>query len=269
MTALARTLHAAGQAAVGGTETWDEANHPLWIGVAASTLGDMSQQTLRDTTCAVLINVARSHYADPTRHYHNWQHVQNVMAGYRQLFGEPDAESALAIAWHDAVYVPRAGEDFNEMLSAQAFENAMHYHFGDPDPAPEPSSSVHRTVVAGIDVGAVYDHVMATRMKFHLHFENKPPRRESEKIIDSDLVSFGFKWDDFCRVQDDVLLEIKGPSVLNDADKLRANRRAQAQFLSVFTADGRPFIYRTHEARAEWEDQARNNILRFVDEWGI
>ena len=57
------------------------------------------------------------------RHYHNWQHVCQVIDGLCQILGDVSNISPalhLAALWHDAVYLPGAENGLNEKASALA-----------------------------------------------------------------------------------------------------------------------------------------------------
>lgn len=61
----------------------------------------------------------RARYAEPHRHYHTWRHLQEMLLLLEQVDEDlfnPGAV-ALALFYHDAVYVP--GADDNELQSAK------------------------------------------------------------------------------------------------------------------------------------------------------
>src|SRR5687767_6168892 len=68
-----------------------------------------------------LLPVLHSAYRTPSRAYHSWDHVEEVLRGYEEVAAGPGwdhpAEVRLACLFHDAVHV--AGNDDNEERSAQ------------------------------------------------------------------------------------------------------------------------------------------------------
>jgi predicted metal-dependent HD superfamily phosphohydrolase len=81
---------------------------------------------VRQALGETLIDVARSAYATPGRHYHTWQHIQACLkeAGAHS-FDDPLTVYA-ALLFHDALYL--AGAKDNEARSAELADQELRRH---------------------------------------------------------------------------------------------------------------------------------------------
>lgn len=182
--------------------------------------------------------------------YHNIDHVNHMLAqfeGYagcnsrfRRVFEDPQQNLIvrLAIAWHDAVYEVGAPAGENERLSAELFEDSFtildHEYF--------PMLVVY--------VDKVKNLIMATSK----HFTGYQPRDEAEAVImDLDLLTFSWDYDDFVRVND------------------KLNEEARAMFAPDVAAAGRLRFFESldgnfqyHILRGIEEERAIKNIKRYT-----
>ncbi len=84
-----------------------DGTHPAW-------------RALVDAGFAVSrIDDALAHYDEPHRVYHDRRHVQEMVEASERLRVSLSPAQALALLFHDAVYVPGAARAANEALSAQ------------------------------------------------------------------------------------------------------------------------------------------------------
>jgi len=68
----------------------------------------------------------KARYAEPHRHYHTWNHLEQMGEHARTLNLDHLDEVVLAILFHDAVYDPRATD--NEQRSADLMRTMMNEH---------------------------------------------------------------------------------------------------------------------------------------------
>lgn len=71
---------------------------------------------------STVIDDLRRRYAEPGRAYHNWRHIEELLAQFDAHAGQIEHPLAFrfAILFHDAIYDPRAAD--NEARSAALFE---------------------------------------------------------------------------------------------------------------------------------------------------
>ena len=91
--------------------------HSLWVRAVGSGDADTVWQAL--DAC----------YGEPARAYHNWTHIEAMLAGLDSVRGEAEFQAVrydeieLAIYFHDAIYDPHAKD--NEARSAEMFRQAV------------------------------------------------------------------------------------------------------------------------------------------------
>lgn len=66
-----------------------------------------------------LVEDIKSSYSESYRHYHNWQHVEEIIASYFKWYGEPHHALLETTIWHDVIYVP--GSKTNERFSSDLY----------------------------------------------------------------------------------------------------------------------------------------------------
>jgi predicted metal-dependent HD superfamily phosphohydrolase len=167
-------------------------------------------------------------YAEPHRHYHTQQHINECLAefdGARNLVRQPEAVEA-AIWFHDAVYNPRASD--NE----------------------EQSAALARRCLGGAGVSTgLLDRVAHLIMATKSHEAGPDP--DSAIIIDVDLSIFGQNEDRFFQYEAQIRQEYSWVPKIIFAPK-------RAKILEGFLRSDR--IYTTDFFHARYETRARHNL---------
>ena len=171
-------------------------------------------------------------YAQPSRYYHTLQHLGECLTLFDQVahVAERPGEVAIALWFHDAVYVPLASD--NEARSATWACDALRTA-GAAQPA---IARVHALVMATANHDAEAD-------------------ADARLVIDIDLAILGAEPERFAQYEQQVRAEYAAvPAVVY--------RRKRNEILSRFLA--RPVIYATPELRDRLEAQARANLRHAV-----
>lgn len=171
-------------------------------------------------------------YAGPARHYHTLQHLDECLDLFERvahLAAQP-GEAALALWFHDAVYIPLAKD--NEARSADWAIQALQ------------AAGASETVIERIAA-----LIMAT-----VHHE-APAGSDARLVIDIDLAILGSAPVRFAEYEQ----QIRSEYAAVPADLYAEKRR---EVLAGFLA--RPAIYATPELHARLEEQARTNLRRAV-----
>nr|WP_307691188.1 N-methyl-D-aspartate receptor NMDAR2C subunit [Variovorax ginsengisoli] len=196
-----------------GLATWTSA----WLALELEPDG-----ALRDQLLAA--------YAEPQRHYHTLQHLDECLDWFARMQSEAErpAEVALALWFHDAVYDVHAHD--NEARSADWAQAALAHAGADP--------AVARRVHA---------LVMATR------HEERPDGPDAELLIDIDLSILGAPVERFAQYEQQVLAEY---AHVPAAVRTPRRRTILQRFLD------RPTLYLTPPMHALLEMPARCNLAR-------
>lgn len=172
------------------------------------------------------------------RFYHNYEHASYVarlcdaMSIDLLESGKDQNTLYLAAIWHDAVYVPGATD--NEEKSAEALLSMDESYT-------EAAELIRRTTIK--------DHLSS-----EVTFENNPLLAI---LLDADLASLATEsYDKFVENQEKILME-------NGFSK--DDFSISAMFLKQFLI--KRSIYRTVYGKEHFEERARRNIQRFVDEY--
>ena len=171
-------------------------------------------------------------YAEPARHYHTLQHLDECLDLFERvahLAAQP-GEAALALWFHDAVYVPLAKD--NEARSADWAIEALR--------------------AAGASATAI-ERIAALIMATAHH--EAPAGSDARLVIDIDLAILGSAPVRFAEYEQ----QIRSEYAAVPADLYAEKRR---EVLAGFLA--RPVIYATPELHARLEEQARMNLRRAV-----
>ena len=202
-----------------------------------------------------LVDLAERLYADPSLTYHNWGHIDAVERAYKKLFGTPTPEAAIAIAFHDCVYVPGAPAGVNEDLSILQMRRAYR------ETAKEYSGELPdlKLIELMIESTKVNNHLSSVYMSVVEDDHGFGVAREVGKILDCDLNGFWQTWRTFVELQDSIIYEYAGH--LNDYELIEGRRRS-AEFLKTFLHKDR--IYYTDEAHTKFEQFARSNLMKWM-----
>lgn len=170
-------------------------------------------------------------YRQPWRFYHTAAHIERCAADFervRALCSAP-AEVALALAFHDAVYVPESSE--NEENSALLAQSVLKAHrVADP--------VVHRIAAC----------IRATD-----HSESREENSDPAILVDIDLAILAASPAEFDRYEADIRREY---AFVSDGDFRAGRARILRRFLD------RPHIYSSEYFRNTCEQLARHNLQR-------
>ena len=175
-----------------------------------------------------LLNRLLASHAGPGRHYHTPQHLSECLTLFDEVahLADHPGEAAIALWFHDAIYVPRAPD--NEARSAAWAAEALRAAGADQAVA----ARVHALVMATANHDAHGD-------------------RDARLVIDIDLAILGAAPARFAEYEQQVRAEYA-------AVPLEAYRQKRGELLASFLA--RPAIYGTRELHARLEVQARANL---------
>ncbi|HEY8505593.1 MAG TPA: hypothetical protein VIL46_13495 [Gemmataceae bacterium] len=176
-------------------------------------------------------------YAGPGRHYHNLEHLAEVLAVIDELAGScADPAAVRLAAWfHDAVYDPRRPD--NEQRSAEYAVSSLR-------PLGVPEVSLAR---------------VAAMIRATAHTGSDPADADTAVLLDADLAILGAPAERYRRYADAVRQEY---AWVPDAQYRAARARVLESFLQ------RPRIYRTDRLHAEREEAARRNIAAEIAQLG-
>jgi predicted metal-dependent HD superfamily phosphohydrolase len=175
-----------------------------------------------------------SAYSEPHRHYHTVEHIDNCLAQLdeaRSIAREP-AEVELALWFHDAVYKPTSSE--NEAQSA-AWAQSFLRAFGAAD---ERCDRVVR-------------YILATK------HDTASLSGDAAVVVDIDLSILGRRPEEYDRYERAIRKEYKWVP-------RPVYRRKRVEILESFLS--RAAIYRTEHFRSRYEQQARLNLQRAIEE---
>lgn len=189
-----------------------------WTGLRAAGDGHALRDALLDA------------WALPARRYHTREHLAECLAGAEAFaaLAERPAEVAMALWFHDAVYLPRAPD--NEARSAEWAVRALG------------EASVDAQAVQRIAA-----HVMATR------HDAVPEAGDAALVVDLDLAILAAepaRFDAYERQVRDEYRWVPGPLF----------RRKRREILQALLA--RPALYATPALHARYEAPARANLAR-------
>ncbi|WP_136666522.1 hypothetical protein [Flavobacterium sp. H122] len=176
-------------------------------------------------------NELQKAYSHKSRHYHNLNHLKEMIAcfeKYRDELQFPD-EVLYAIFYHDYIY--KSSRKDNEQKSAEFAIQIL----------PENTA---------LNKDRIYQLIMATK-------NHQPSQNEDEKwLIDFDLKILAKEWDDYTAYFKQIRKEYKiYPDFLYNPGR----KKALLHFLE------NEFIYQTKVFRDLYEQQARQNIKQEIE----
>jgi predicted metal-dependent HD superfamily phosphohydrolase len=184
-----------------------------------------------DAEATVNWNNLQKAYTRKSRHYHNLNHLQEMLVcfeAYREQVQYPD-EVLYAIFYHDYIY--KTIKKNNELRSAEYAVALL----------PQGTS---------LNKKRVFDLILST--KDHQCSDN-----EDEKwLIDFDLKILSKDWNDYQLYAQQIRREYR---IYPDFMYKPGRKKALEHFLT------NPFIYQTETFRSLYEQQARENIQKEID----
>lgn len=177
-------------------------------------------------------------YDEPHRHYHDRTHVREMLDAAVRMEQTLSPAQALAVIFHDAVYVPGAARGVNEAMSAQLLRV---YGAGVPN---ETLELAYRVV---IDTA---DHLARTEA--------------SRLVLDLDLMRLAVDEAEFERYSRQVFAEQRPLVMIADDDHAWAffKRRRIAFFERLLE---RPEIFCVPAFRLRFEEITRANLRRAIE----
>jgi predicted metal-dependent HD superfamily phosphohydrolase len=177
------------------------------------------------------------------RHYHNLGHALYVLESLNELVNDVPVHLAVAALYHDAVYVPGAGSDANELCSSAALEIDW------------------KAINAGPSTVLVESQVLIRNSCVAVHLMHERAGGDLAVLLDADLHSLAAPWDVFMQHQHNIIRE-------NGGELTNENFIKCGEFLRQFLSC-RDYIYHTAIARDKWEAAARENIFKWCDHYDI
>lgn len=186
-------------------------------------------------------------YGDETRHYHDFDHVTEVLSWLNRVLEDiPEKDLApftalelrLAALFHDVVYTSE-GSPNNELRSCELFDHML----GDQMP-PEAAEHVTRLIMFTAEHGKL---------------EASQVPLAGQLMLDADIASLGQpRWEIFLYNNQNVVEELK---LKYTAEQIAVGRKA---FLAGLLAKNAIFL--SDWFRVRFEDQARRNLTRVLAE---
>lgn len=183
-----------------------------------------------------LVRSLRKRYGENHRHYHDWSHVEALLAEFDHIGWDDPAAAEIALYYHDAIWRPGATD--NEAESAALLRRELDGR--------APVGTIDRAVRI---VLATATHVVA----------DATPRAEADDIarfLDMDLSILGAPEAVFETYDRAIRQEFA-----DQPDEVYRPRRAAVMRSFL---ERRP-IYRTAAFRASHEERARRNLSRLIE----
>lgn len=177
-------------------------------------------------------------YDEPHRRYHDRRHLREMFDAAVAFALALTPAQAMAVLFHDAVYVPGAARGLNETLSA----HLLRVWGGDL-----------RSDVVDVACGIVLDTA-----------DHLPRGRAAEAVLDLDLMRLAAPRSRFARYSRAVFAEHRPLIAVEDDDEawdIFARRRAE--FFERLLA--RPAIFCTSLLRSRFEASTRSNLREAID----
>ncbi len=189
--------------------------------------------------------VLASGYADPKRGYHNWSHLEDLLAKLDQLERLATRKDLLiaAIFWHDAVFVTYESDGAQRLDAVNVHASAALFK----------QFSLH----SAADAQAVCELILATITHLSARASEGSYSgfvQDFDLFLDLDLSSLGASWPIFRENLDQIYFEYSlTPETSFYQDRLRMFEKFQNCSAN---------LYRLKESRDLWLTQAQENIKR-------
>ena len=185
-----------------------------------------------------LIDDLKRRYGEPQRHYHTWEHIEALLGHYQTMVDQLNDPIATlwALYWHDAIYDPQAGD--NEDKSADLLQDMA------PSELPEASRSRADAIIRAT--------------KQHLIPDGLSPEDQAdiELFLDIDLSILAAPERVFDRYETQIRQEYE---FVPEPIYVQARNGILKGFLN------RDRLYFSEVFRDQWEDQARTNLKRSIE----
>lgn len=175
-------------------------------------------------------------YNELQRKYHNANHIRQCLEQFeyvRHLPNDPEAVE-MAIWFHDAIYDPKSSN--NEIRSAKFALNVLR-------------------------LGKLHDsfNMKVSALIMHTRHLRSPRDIDAQILVDIDLSSLGKPWDEFAL--DSYRIRLEHRHIPEEDFHI-----GRSIFLQKFLM--RPTVYLTQFFHSKYEAQARENLERWIREFG-
>lgn len=176
-------------------------------------------------------------WSEPQRHYHTVAHLRAVLdtTDHFSAYAESPDLVRLALWFHDAIYDPTAYADANEQASAIL--------------------AARHLSRCGVPVAGIAEVVRLVRLTAGHAVD--PADRNGSLLADADLAVLARPWPSYV----EYTAQIRAEYAHVPDELFRAGR---AQVLRGLL--GLPVLYRIPELRDRWEDAARTNVGREIEQ---
>lgn len=178
------------------------------------------------------IDTVLAYYREPHRRYHDQRHIRQMLDDAARFDIALSPAQALAVLFHDSVYVPGATHGANEALSAQL----LRVFADDLD-----ARLVQEAAAIVIDTA-----------------RHQPSFLAATTVLDLDLLRLAAPAAEFDRNSLELFVELHPLSTADDPERRRAFALRQIRFFENLLA--RPRIYHTPAVFARCETVARANL---------
>lgn len=261
-------------------QTWDEAVEHLIADLISSAPAavDGSHDSILATTSDTWYKKIQTYYNEPHRAYHNWTHVQDVLASLDFLLNNQQqmrvtpfhlAITTLAAFFHDVVYDPKSTT--NEKDSATLFEEfvaALSIHM-----TKEPNDSETSVILNSEVATKVIECIIASAT----HISSSMEANQTNNVIvaiflDADISILGKPSNEYEKYAGCIRKEY----IFVERD-VYCNKRAEIlegflplnpeldDNLSLVSKKRHHFVFATEIGRSEWEENARCNLKREIE----
>ena len=189
-----------------------------------------------------LVEAAALHYTQPHRGYHDRRHLDELIVLAEEHTPDLDDAEQLAVLFHDAVYVPGAGQGANERLSGLLMEATL--------AALAPTDAVSASLSAADCARA--------KMIIDATAHAAAPSAEAARVCDLDLWRLAASWPDFCNHAEGIRHEYQ-----HLAGSAEAFWTARHAFYRGMLA--KPHLFATEYFRGRFEATARANMERALN----
>jgi len=199
----------------------------MWLGLMSSLAVEEDES---DELFADLV----THYDGDSRHYHNLEHIRNVLAAVRRMQTQAQNPTAIQLAawYHDIIYEIDATD--NELRSAEYAKNVL-----------------GRTPIDDEMLDVVAEMIRATDISL-----DPPDDTDFRILLDADLATLASDYDYYDKNAKAIRREF---AQVSDSDYRIGRRQILNRFLQ------RKRIFLTEKMFETLEAKARRNIQREID----